>query len=504
MKKILKQAIKAGAVVLSAVTAFSFAACASNESILSADMFAQELVLVQNSDEKYGFINDKGAEAVACTFDAAKLFFNGLAPVQKDGKWGYVNKKGEMQIAAKYDAAGYFYTDDCAVVGVLKGVDIKYGLIDKNGNTLVEPNFDKIEGFYDQSKVLEGEFVKKDVSVVKSGLKYGLINMSGVYVVNPDYTNIEAMEFGGYKLTRVKKGFLEGFEKNVADKSGKLISSAWYEDISETGSDDFIPVKTEGKWGAINAKGQTVVAAAYKAVDGLYNDRAVFENTDGKYGVLNEKGQIVAQPVYDSIDAFGATGFEFDATIAKKGDYFGLIDDDGKEITTFTYKGIERVGEDSFACTDVSDKVSLIDEDGKTLVESGKYEKISNSFSGDLEHFIVKNADGKYGVIDDDGKELVAPQYEKITTCSSGFFVAERGEGDNEEVAVFTSKNKEVIAFGTYDEIGNIYTDGYIVVEKDGKLGIVKKDGSALVEPKYKKITGYSVLALVWSDAGLV
>lgn len=56
------------------------------------------------------------------------------------------------------------------MVGVLKGVDIKYGLIDKNGNTLVDPNFDKIEGFYDQSKVLEGEFVKKDVSVVNRGL----------------------------------------------------------------------------------------------------------------------------------------------------------------------------------------------------------------------------------------------------------------------------------------------------------------------------------------------
>ena len=82
-------------------------------------------------------------------------------------------------------------------------------------------------------------------------------------------------------------------------------------------------------------------------------------------------------------------------------------------------------------------------------------------------------------------------------------FVAQRGEGDNEEVAVFTVKNKEVIAFGTYDEISNIYADGYIVVEKDNKLGIVKKDGSALVEPKYEQITGYSVLALLITDSNL-
>lgn len=503
MIKMLKKAIKAGAVALSAVTAVSFASCASNESIINSNLFGQELALVQNGEGKYGFINEKGAEAVACTYDRAKLFFNGLAPVQKDGKWGYVNKKGEMQIAAKYDSAGYFYTDDCAVVGVTKGLEIKYGLIDKKGNTLVEPNFDNIEGFYDQAKMLEGKFVKKDVSVARVGLKYGLINMSGVYVANPDYTKIEATYFGGYELTRVKEGLLEGFEKNVADKSGKLISSAWYEDVGDTSSDEFIPVKTDGKWGAINAKGQTVVAAAYKAIDGMYNDRAVFENTDGKYGVLNEKGQIVAQPIYDSIDEFGVTGFEFDATKARKGDYYGLIDDDGKELTTFTYKEIERLGEDTFVCTDVSDKISLIDEDGKTLVEAGKYEKISNSFSGDLEHIIVKNADGKYGVIDDDGKELVAPQYEKITTCANGMFVAQRGEGDNKEVAVFTLKNKEVIAFGTYDDIENLYADGYIVVEKDDKYGIVKKDGSALVETKYKQITGYSVLALILTDAGL-
>lgn len=502
MIKMLKKAIKAGAVALSAVTAISFASCAGKqESILSADMFAQELALVQNGEEKYGFINEKGAEAVACTYDAAKLFFNGLAPVQKDGKWGYVNKNGEMQIAAEYDWAGYFYTDDCAVVGVTEGLEIKYGLIDKKGNTLVEPNFDKIEGFYDQAKALEGKFVKKDVSIVKKGLKYGLINMSGVYVAEPEYINIEATYFGGYKLTRVKKDLLEGFEKNVADKSGKLISSAWYEDIGDTGNDEFIPVKKDGKWGAINAKGQTVVAAAYKDMDGMYNDRAVFENNDGKYGVLNEKGQIVAQPVYDAIDEFGVTGYEFDATAAKKGDYYGLIDDDGKELTTFTYKDIERMGEDTFACKDVSDKVSLIDEDGKTLVEPGKYEKISSGNGGDMHNFIVKNADGKYGVIDDDGKELVAPQYEKISLCANGLFVAERGEGDNEEIAVFTVKNKEVIPFGTYEDISGIYADGYIVVKKDDKYGIVKKDGSALVEPKYKQITGYSVLALVLTDA---
>ncbi|MGN1062418.1 MAG: WG repeat-containing protein [Candidatus Scatosoma sp.] len=500
MKKILKKAMCFGAAALTAITAF--AGCASKENkLFNAEMFEEDLVPVQSESGKYGFINEKGNEAIACTYDAAKMFFNGLAPVQTDGKWGYVNEKGEMQIAAKYDKAGCFYTDDCAVVGVLKGTDVKYGLIDKKGNTLAEANFDRIEGFYDHAEFYEGEFVKKDLSVAKKGDKYGLIDMKGNYAVNPDYVKIEQTYFGGYELTRVKEGLLAGTEKNVADKSGKLISSVWYDDIGDTDSSDFIPVKSDDKWGAINAKGQTVAAPSYKAISAFYNDCAVFKNDDGKYGVLDEKGQIKAQPTYDGIDNFGGFGYEFDASAAKKGDAYALLSDDGKELTGFIYKYVERVSEDRFVCKDTSDKVGLISDDGKTLVEFGKYEKISAGAEGALfDNFIVKNADGKYGVIDEDGKEIVAPQYEKIESCLNGMFIAERGEGNNEECAVFTLKNKEVIPFGAYDEIDGIYADGYIVVEKDGKKGIVKKDGSALIEPKYKEIRGYNALYVVLSD----
>lgn len=500
MKKILNKAMRVGAIALTAVTVF--AGCASKENqLFYASMFEEDLALVQSESGKYGFINEKGKEAVACTYDAAKMFFNGLAPVQIDGKWGYVNENGEMVIAAKYDKAGYFYTDDCAVVGVLKGVDIKYGLIDKKGNTLAEANFDKIEGFYDNAELLEGEFVKKDLSVVKTGNKYGLIDMNGRYAVNPDYVRIEQTYFGGYELTREKEGILAGTEMNVADKKGKLISSVWYEDVGDTESDEFIPVKSDGKWGAINAKGQTVAAPMYKKINSFYNDRAVFKTDDDKYGALDEKGQIKAQPVYDDIEDFGAFGYEFDATVAKKGDAYALLGDDGKELTGFVYKNIERVGEDRFVCKDTSDKVGLVDDEGKTRAEFGKYEKISAGAQGVVsDNYIVKNAAGKYGVIDEDGKEIVAPQYENIEMCMNGMFVAERGEGDNEECAVFTLKNKEVISFGAYEEVDTIYEDGYIVVEKDGKKGIVKKDGSVLVEPKYKEIRGYSALYVILSD----
>lgn len=505
MKNLLRTTMRAGAVALSAITAFAFSACASKESgILNSEMFKEELVLVGNESEKYGYINNKGEEKVACTYDAAKMFFNGLAPVQTGGKWGYVNKNGEMQIAAKYDKAGYFYTDDCAVVGVLKGTEIKYGLIDKKGNTLVEPNFDKIEGFYDQAKVFDGKMVKKELSVVKTGGKYGLIDMSGKYAVNPDYTSIEATYFGGYELTRVKDGLLAGFEKNVADKSGALLSSEWYEDIGETSSGDFIPVRKNEKWGAINSKGQMVAATSYANIEAFCNDRAVFRNDDGKYGALNEKGQIAVQPLYDDVEAFGNVVYEYDVTIAKKGDEYGLIDDDGKEISAFVYKNIDRVGEETFVCKDASDKIGLVDEKGKTLVEFGKYEKISSGTNGlngvHTDNLIVKNAEGKYGVINDEGKELVAPQYENIESCMNGVFVAERGEGDNEECAVYNLKNEEIIAFGAYDEISGSYADGYIIVEKDGKKGIVKKDGSALIEPKYKEIFGYNLILLIISD----
>ena len=102
-----------------------------------------------------------------------------------------------------------------------------------------------------------------------------------------------------------------------------------------------------------------------------------------------------------------------------------------------------------------------------------------------------------------DGTEAIAPQYEEIESCVNGMITVKKtGENGKTLYGVYTVENKEVIPFGKYDETeAPMYTDGYIVVEKNDLKGIADKEGNAFVEPKYKEIIGFNIVYLLLTDA---
>ena len=65
------------------------------------------------------------------------------------GKWGYINSQGKFEIAPQYDHASEF-RGDYAVINVdqEKNGDYHDGIIDRNGNMVLEP-FSLIDAGYD-------------------------------------------------------------------------------------------------------------------------------------------------------------------------------------------------------------------------------------------------------------------------------------------------------------------------------------------------------------------
>ncbi len=91
---------------------------------------------------------------------------------------------------------------------------------------------------------------------------------------------------------------------------------------------------------------------------------------------------------------------------------------------------------------------------------------------------VAKNKGKKYGIINSSSEILVDFIYDNIISYKNGLFIAEL----NNKYGIIDKNNKTILNF-EYDSMS--YTDKYIIVTKNDKLGVLND--------KYKKIVDYSI-----------
>ena len=218
---------------------------------------------------------------------------------------------------------------------------------------------------------------------------------------------------------------------------------------------------------------------------------------DNKWGVINSKGENVIDPSYAEMivvpnskkDVFICT---YD-TDYDKGTYkTKALNSKNEEILT-QYDQIEAISnqdennnlwyEDMALKVEKDGKYGLINFDGKELL-SCEYDKIS-ALPG-IKATLKIEKDGKIGIVTTEGKILIKPEYQEIQALGKdskdGFIVK------NEKYGIVNTSN-EVVLEPKYDEITNIYENEIYVVKKDGKQIAVKKDGTEVLASGYDEIT---------------
>ncbi|MEM9001707.1 MAG: WG repeat-containing protein [Bacteroidota bacterium] len=95
------------------------------------------MILAHNSNRS-GYINIKQDTLIDFVYEDLGVFSNGLAPAKKNGKWGFLDRDGNTVIQHQFDNEGYFYR--CGLAVAKK--DNKWGFIDKSGNTVVPIIYD--------------------------------------------------------------------------------------------------------------------------------------------------------------------------------------------------------------------------------------------------------------------------------------------------------------------------------------------------------------------------
>ena len=231
--------------------------------------FSEGMAAVKYKDH-YGFINTNGKLVVPAIYSKVSAFKEGRAAVQKEGLCGYINDEGEEVVTLEFSKCLDF-EDGKAVVykGYKKG-----GLIDLDGNFIIEPSINRLYDFSDgrglvrdenyqfyyitqQAKMYDGLYQKAGgfqhgIAVVQStnnGM-WGIVNQKGIEIIAPKYDKIEKFK-DGYARVRIKSF------SGLTNLQGDLIVHPDYEYISYAGRGLF-RVEQGDKIGYFDTKGNWV------------------------------------------------------------------------------------------------------------------------------------------------------------------------------------------------------------------------------------------------------
>ena len=137
---------------------------------------------------KWGYINTKGEEIIPLKYRKIKAFENGLAVVQtKDKTWGYINTKGEMIMEFdEFDDLGHMHNGMAWF-----RIGEKIGYINEQGEVVIEP---KLSWFLVNNMFEGRDFCDDGYTVVivetqdtNEPHKQGVIDKQGNFIIEPIY-----------------------------------------------------------------------------------------------------------------------------------------------------------------------------------------------------------------------------------------------------------------------------------------------------------------------------
>ena len=199
----------------------------------------------------------------------------------------------------------------------------------------------------------------------------------------------------------------------------------------------------------------------------------IFE--DNKWGVINNKGAKIINNVYD----------EMIIIPNKNKDIFICTYDVNYNNETYKTKVLNENSEEIF--TEYENISAIENTDGKKVWYEDsllKYQK-----------------DGKYGLIDFDGKIVIQPEYDNIYALE-GIEKSIIIEKEGKKGLVNTSLGEIIIPVQYLDisSLTDTYDNGYIVKNESNKLGVISADKKKILEEKYddiKHVTGNNYYVVV-------
>lgn len=386
--------------------------------------------------------------------------------------------------------------------------DNKYGVINKNGDIVVDPTYDIIE-IPNPSKAI---FICKSNYNIETG----------------DY-NIQVFDDSHNQLL-YQYYIVEAIKLSNVENNGNYEKSV-------------LKYKSNNKYGLIDFDGNKITEAIYDSIEGFdYKEGLLLIKKSDKYGIININGATILKEKYDEIlcDGYYTNDFKYQkagyivGTKTDNGMRYGYINYEGKQLLKNNFNEIYRI-------------IDKVDNDNIYLVafENGKagvYQNKKNIISNDYEDILYNSANdllilqknSKQGVSKLDGTSVIPIDYDNIF-FTGNYINAQKAEivdiynvdGSKEDNTEYISKQdvnngKYEIVSTSDDEYkiinnGNVISDEYIYIQylfkdyfyavKDDKSGIIDANGNVLVDFKYnviQRINEYNIIQLLDFDSNTI
>ena len=364
----------------------------------------------------------------------------------------------------------------------------KYGVVNKNGDIVVDPIYD----------VVEIPNASKPVFICKGNYDQN----SGEYNIQVFNDKKEPILYQYYAVEAIKLNNVESngnYEKSV------------------------LKYKSDNKYGLIDFSGNKITDAIYDSIEGFnYREGILLVKKSDKYGIINIKGASIIKPKYDEIlcDEYYTTDSKYDksgyivGTKTDKGMRYGYIDGiKRKQILKNEYNDIYRITDK----IDDNNIYLVAFKDGKAGVYQNKKKIINNEYEDILYNanndLLTLQKTSKQGVSKFDGTTIIPIEYDNIFfageyinaqkgdkidiynfdgTKENSEYISRKSVADKKYEIVSTSDDKYKIINNennkviddNYQYVQYLFKN-YFSVTKDNKYGIIDSDGNTILDFKY-------------------
>ena len=383
----------------------------------------------------------------------------------------------------------------------------KYGLIDYTGKKITKAIYEEL----DSLPYKEGELL------VKKDGKYGVINIRGnklvqiaydQVTVDDYYTDEDGYQYSGYIVSNTTE---EGYRYGYVDYKGKEILKPEFNELEriveiEENENVYLLAARNGQYGVIKNT-ENIINNEYQSITYDSKNQVFVIEKSKKYGIAKLDGQIIVPVEYNQIDITGIYLYaqnDQGTTVYSSSGTEVNIDPDIAILDTLNDRYRIRIN------NEIGTKYGVIDNEGKQLIEE-KYDYIEYLYN-DL--FIVSSENGKLGVINDKDEikinlecdsvqkvgntELVRTIVDKTTkiykkdmTLACELTEATVTEEENHIKISNNDERKYLDKEGNELKNTDVFSNNSIFAAKNeqGQWGFIDKSGNLIVDYQYEKVT---------------
>lgn len=435
---------------------------------IASDLMYEKSVLKYSENGKYGLIDFTGKEITKPIYDEIDSlpYKEGELIVKENNKLGIINIKGKLIVDIKYDQInvdGYYteansYKDAGYIVSNKTEEGYRYGYVNYKGKEILNPEYNELSRIHEiddkenvylicakngqygviknEKNIIQNEYQSirydstNEVLIVEKSRKYGVSDLQGKLIIPVEYSQIDIT--GIYLYAQNNQGIA------VYNKNGTQVSIDINTAILNTSNDKYrIRINTKDgstKYGVINKEGKQLIEEKYNYIEYLFDDYFIVSMESGKLGVVDKNDNVKIELENDSIQKVQGTS-------------------------------LLQVSQNS------SDTLIVYDKYMNAICEmkNGILETVDNYIK------VYNEEEAKY--FNTDGKEIDNKQ----AYPNNALFSKKKGDKWG-----FVDKNNITTVEYKYDKVTELNEYGFAAVKKDGKWGVINKEGKEIVQPVYE------------------